>query len=53
MDRGNLPEKEFRVMILRKIKELRKRMGAQSKKLEVFKGVRKHKEQPKRDEECI
>ena len=33
---GNLPEKEFRVMIIKMIKELRRRMDAQSEKLEVF-----------------
>ena len=33
---GNLTEKEFRVMIARMIQELRKRMDAQSKKLQVF-----------------
>ena len=32
----NLPEKEFRVMIIKMIKELGRRMYAQSKKLEVF-----------------
>ena len=35
--KGNLPEREFRVMIVKMIQELRKRMDAQSKKLqEVF-----------------
>ena len=33
---GNLPEKEFRVMIVKMIKELGRRMDAQSEKLEVF-----------------
>ena len=34
---GNLPKKEFRVMIIKMIQELRKRMNIQSKKLqEVF-----------------
>ena len=33
---GSLPEKEFRVMIVKKIKELGRRMDAQSQKLEVF-----------------
>ena len=33
---GNLPKKEFRVMIVKMIKDLRKRMDAQSKKLEVL-----------------
>ena len=36
MEIGNLTEKEFRVMIARMIQELRKRMDAQSKKLQVF-----------------
>ena len=33
---GDLPEKEFRLMIVKMIKELGRRMDAQSKKLEVF-----------------
>ena len=33
---GNLPKKEFRVMIIKVIKELGRRMYAQSKKLEAF-----------------
>ena len=33
---GNQPEKEFRVMIIKMIKELRRRMDAQSEKLEFF-----------------
>ena len=33
---GNLPEKEFRLVIVKMIKELGRRMDAQSKKLEVF-----------------
>ena len=36
VETGNLPEKEFRVMILKMIKELGRRMDAQSEKLEVF-----------------
>ena len=32
---GNQPEKEFTVMIIKMIKELRRRMDAQSEKLEV------------------
>ena len=49
---GNLPEKEFRVMIVKMIQELGKRMDAQSEKLqEDFNRVRKYKEQPNRAEE--
>ena len=33
METGNLSEKEFRVMIIKMIKELRRRMNAQSEKL--------------------
>lgn len=33
---GKLPKKEFRIMIVKMIKELGKRMHAQSKKLKVF-----------------
>ena len=33
---GNLLDKEFRVIIVKMIRELRRRMGTQSKKLEVF-----------------
>ena len=36
VEMGNLPEKEFTVMIVKMIKELRKRMDAQSEKLEVL-----------------
>ena len=34
---GNLPKKEFRVTIVEVIKELKRRMNVQSKKVEVFK----------------
>ena len=33
---GNLPKKEFKVVIVKMIKELKRRMDAQSEKLEVF-----------------
>ena len=33
---GNLPKKEFRVMIIKMIKELGRRMDAQSKKFKTF-----------------
>ena len=33
---GNLPEKEFRVIIVKMIEELESRMDAQGEKLEVF-----------------
>ena len=33
---GNLPKKEFRVMIIKMVKQLGRRMDAQSEKLEVF-----------------
>ena len=46
VDIGDLPEKEFRVKIIKMIQELRRRMDAPSKKLEVFKRVRKYKEKP-------
>ena len=36
---GNLPKKEFRVVIKKMIKELGRRMDAQSKKLEVLNKV--------------
>ena len=39
MEIGNLPKTEFRVMIIKMIKELKRRMDAQSEKLEVFKRV--------------
>ena len=49
---GNLPNKEFRVMIIKMIQELGKRMDTQSKNLqEVFNRVRKYKEQANRVEE--
>ena len=37
METGNLPQKEFRVIIIMMIKELKKRMEVQTEKLEVFK----------------
>ena len=43
MEKSNLPEEEFRVMIIKMIKELGRRMDAQSKKLDVFNRVRKCK----------
>ena len=33
---GNLPKKEFKVMTIRIIKELGRRIGKQSERLEVF-----------------
>ena len=36
MEIGNLPEKELRVMTVKMIKELWRRMNAQSEKLEVL-----------------
>ena len=36
VERGNLPKKEFRIMFVKMIKELGRRMDAQSEKLEVF-----------------
>ena len=47
MEIDNLVDKEFIVMILKIIKELRRRMNAQSKKLECFNRVRKYKEKQK------
>ena len=34
--KGNLPNREFMVMIVKMFKELRRRINEQSKKLEVF-----------------
>ena len=42
MEIGNLPKKEFTVMIIKMIKELRRRMNAKSEKLEVFLIKRKY-----------
>ena len=36
VERGNLSKKEFRVMIMKMIKELGRRMDIQSEKLESF-----------------
>ena len=36
MEVDNLPKKEFRVMIMKMIKELKNRMDSQSGKLKVF-----------------
>ena len=38
---GNLPEKEFTIMIVKMTEEFERRMDAQSKKLDVFNRVRK------------
>ena len=46
VETGNIPEKDFRVMIIKMIQELGRRMDAQSKKSEVFKRVRKYKQKP-------
>ena len=51
MEIGNLLEKEFRVMTVKMIKELRRRMDARSEKLEVFNRARKYQEQINRNEE--
>ena len=34
MEIGNLPEKEFRIMIVRMMQDLRKKMEAQTKKIQ-------------------
>ena len=36
VETGNLSEKEFRVILIKMIKELKKKMDAQSEKLEIF-----------------
>ena len=36
MEIGNLPKREFRVVIAKMIKEIKRRMDAQSEKLEVL-----------------
>ena len=36
VETGNLPKKEFRVIIVKMIKELGRRVDAQSEKLDVF-----------------
>lgn len=36
MDIGNIPEKEFRVKIIKMIKELKRRIESQNEKLEVL-----------------
>ena len=42
----NLPEKEFRVMIVKMIRDLGKRMETQSEKIqEIFNRARRYKEQ--------
>ena len=44
---SNLPDKVFKVMIIKMFKELWKRLNEQSEKLEIFNRVRKYKEEPK------
>lgn len=51
MEISNLSKKEFRIMIIKMIKVLRRRMGVQCEKLEDFNRVREYKEQSNRDEE--
>ena len=51
MEISNLSKKEFRIMIRKMIKVLRRRMGVQCEKLEDFNRVREYKEQSNRDEE--
>ena len=36
VEMGDLPKKEFRVVIVKMIKELRRRMDAQNEKLNIF-----------------
>ena len=48
---ASLLNKGFKVMTVKMIKELRRRMDDQSKKLEVFKKSKTIKEQQNRDEE--
>ena len=48
---GNLPEKDFRIMIVKMIQDLRKRMEAKIEKMqEMFNRHRRIKEQTNRDE---
>ena len=49
---GNLPEKDFRIMIVKMIQDLRKRMEAKIEKMqEMFNRHRRIKEQTNRDEQ--
>ena len=49
---GNLPQKEFRVMIVKMIQNLRNRMEAQIEKIqEMIRRSRRTKEQTNRDEQ--
>ena len=49
---GNLPEREFRIMIVKMIQDLRKRMEAKIKKMqEMFNKDLRIKEQANRDEQ--
>ena len=46
METGNLPEKEFRIMIVKMIQDIRKRMEAKIKKMqEMFKKDKEIKEE--------
>ena len=52
VETGNLPKKEFKVMIVKMIKELGRRTDALSRQLEFFnKELKKYKEQLNREEE--
>ena len=46
VEMGKLPEKELRVIIIKIMKQLRRRMGAQTEVRSFQQRVRKYKEQP-------
>ena len=54
MEIGNLPEKEFRIMIVKMIQDLRERMEAKTENMQeeftIYKRPRITKEQTNRDE---
>ena len=52
MEIGNLPEKEFGVMVVKTIQDHGKRIEAQTEMIqEMFNKARRLKEQPNRDEQ--
>ena len=53
MEISDLPNKEFKVMITKVLRELGQRLDKDSEKVEASKRVRKYKEEPNRAEDTI
>lgn len=53
MEIGNLPDRQFKVMIIKMFKPLRRKLDEKIEKSEVFNRVGKYKEELGRDEEYM